>query len=353
MKTNRITFIFHSFSRVPWGGAKMVFMYANYLSDHGCLVTICFDCLNTMNRGLVFEPIRRLLCRLAVSVEPRWYPLNPSIKKQCIFGIKDSEVPDSDHVVATAAETAYGVSSLSNSKGKKHYFIQDFEKWGISEKDVRASFRFGMSNIVVSDWLFDLVQKESGVKPTLIKNPIDATVFYEESIKRNNNAVAVLYHEGSHKGFDDLWKALTMVHEKNPELVVNAFGTPARPSWFPEWVVYTQNATQSELRKIYSSSLVYACATINEGFGLTLAESMFCGCALCSTDFLGVHEYANTNCALISPVGDYSALADNICKLLLNPDCALTLAAKGKAYAMSQCSMRKSFNALEEEFCLK
>lgn len=69
--------------------------------------------------------------------------------------------------------------------------------------------------------------------------------------------------------------------------------------------------------------------------------------------FLGVHEYANTNCALISPVGDYSALADNICKLLLNPDYALTLAAKGKAYAMSQCSMRKSFNALEEEFCLK
>lgn len=88
MKTNRITFIFHSFSRVPWGGAKMVFMYANYLSDHGCLVTICFDCLNTMNRGLVFEPIRRLLCRLAVSVEPRWYPLNPSIKKTVHFWYK-------------------------------------------------------------------------------------------------------------------------------------------------------------------------------------------------------------------------------------------------------------------------
>ena len=111
MVTSRITFVFHSFSRVTWGGAKMVFMYANHLAGIGCKVTICFDCSRTFCRKCVPEIVRRSMCRAAVSLEPRWYPLDPRIEKRCIFKIDNAQVPDSDHVVATAAETAFDVAS--------------------------------------------------------------------------------------------------------------------------------------------------------------------------------------------------------------------------------------------------
>lgn len=352
MVTSRITFVFHSFSRVTWGGAKMVFMYANHLAGIGCKVTICFDCSRTFCRKFVPEIVRRSMCRAAVSLEPRWYPLDPRIEKRCIFKIDNAQVPDSDHVVATAAETAFDVASLDISKGMKHYFIQGFETWGISEQSERATFRLGMSNIVVSDWLSKIVEEESGVKPTLIKNPIDEEAFYELPITRNNNEIAVLYHEAPHKGFGTLWKALEIVHRNDPDVTVNAFGTPCRPDWFPEWVNYTQNATTRDLREIYSKSLIYASATVNEGFGLTLAESMYCGCALCSTDFLGVHEYANDSCALLSAAGDYEALADNMLYLIRHPNVALDLAKKGCAYAKSQCSLTRAYSMLESEFGL-
>lgn len=352
MSYSDITFVFHSFSKVPWGGAKMVFMYANHLAELGVKVTICFDCSTTAKRKIPFEPLRRAMCAASVAIEPKWYPLDSRISKKCIFGINDRQVPDSGHVVATAAETAFGVASLCPAKGKKHYFIQGFETWGLSEETERETFRLGMSNIVVSDWLSRIVEKESGSKPTLIKNPIDDSVFYQVPDVRRANEIAVLYHEGEHKGFPVLWEALQIVHEAFPDVVVNAFGSPARPAWFPGWVNYAQSATQDELRVIYSKSLIYACATVNEGFGLTLAESMFCGCALCSTDFLGVHEYANPDCALLSPINDPIALADNILELLNNPDKAAAMGNAGRGYASSQCSMDRALHTLAVEFGL-
>ena len=41
-----------------------------------------------------------------------------------------------------------------------------------------------------------------------------------------------------------------------------------------------------------NNSSVFLCPTIREGFGLTGAESMACGCALVSTNYAGVREYA-------------------------------------------------------------
>lgn len=349
-KKPSITFIFNSFSAQPWGGAKIIFWYANSLSAMGCKVTICFDCGETMSQRHIPKKLKHFLCQLAVAYEPRWYPLNKKIEKKCIFGVNNMNVPDADHVVATAVETALPVSKLASEKGKKHYLIQDFEAWNVSEDFVKKTFRLGMSNIVISQWLKNLVEDECGIAPTLIRNPIDESIFYPSSIKRNDNEVAVLYHLGKHKGFADLWKALCIVKEKYPELKVNAFGSPSRPKWFPDWVEYTRNANPNQLRQIYSRSLVYACATVKEGFGLTLAESMFCGCALASTSFQGVREYADNNCALLSPVGDYNKLADNILKLLSDSTSTSALAIRGREHAMNACSMKHALEKMRDEF---
>ena len=81
--------------------------------------------------------------------------------------------------------------------------------------------------------------------------------------------------------------------------------------------MYTEQADINQLRGIYNKSSIYVCASRNDGFGLTGAESMACGCALASTAFQGVFEYAKDNeNALLSPVNDIDALAENIMTLI-------------------------------------
>ena len=56
---------------------------------------------------------------------------------------------------------------------------------------------------------------------------------------------------------------------------------------------------------ILNYASIFICSSINEGFGLTGAESMACGCALATTSYPAVFEYAvdKKNC-LVSPVKD-------------------------------------------------
>lgn len=350
----RICFVLPEYSRKPGGGTKMVFEYANILARDGCEVTICFWPRTSLMQYCFPEPIRRFLCRVFTRIFPRWFSLEPSIKKRCIFSISDETIPDGTDVVATAVETAAPVAALSPEKGSKHYLIQGFEIWNTPEHEVRATYKMGMSNIVISDWLSDLVKEEADVEPKLIKNWIDDSVFYPDNhIERKINEVAVLYHVDKHKGFDDLFKSLLLVKQQYPMLVVNAFGTPARPEWFPDWIRYTRAATPDQLRKIYSQSLIFACATVNEGFGLTLPESMFCGCALASTKFQGVWEYADDACALLSDVSAPNQLAENILRLLNDPAFASCLAGKGRRFAMAQCSRANAEYAIRSEFGLR
>ena len=165
--------------------------------------------------------------------------------------------------------------------------------------------------------------------------------------------VAVLYHPGEHKGFSDAFAALEIARKRVPDLVANVFGGAARPEWLPEWCRYTRNASQEKLRSIYSRSAVFLCASVNEGFALTCPEAMFCGCALVSTDFQGVHEYANDECALLSPVHNPEALAANLVRLLLDPAEARAIAALGTASARRECSMAHAYGVINREFGVK
>lgn len=65
-------------------------------------------------------------------------------------------------------------------------------------------------------------------------------------------------------------------------------------------------------------------------FGLTGAEAMACGCALVSTNYKGVYEYArDKENALLSPINDAEALARNIKKLIKNEDLRQKIAKQG------------------------
>ena len=130
------------------------------------------------------------------------------------------------------------------------------------------------------------------------------------------------------------------VKEKYPDLKVTMFGVHQQGEEIKkEWITYYQKVKADKLCEIYNNTAIFVCASVNEGFGLTGAESMACGNALASTSYKGVFEYAvDKKNALLSPVNNYVELANNIIKLIEDDELRIKLAEDG-----SKCIGRYSF----------
>ena len=92
--------------------------------------------------------------------------------------------------------------------------------------------------------------------------------------------------------------------------------------------------SQSQLGEIYRSCDLYLSGSHYESFPLPPLEAMACGCAVVTTDNVGVREYARAgeNC-LMAPVGDDTALARAVAQLLDHPEQRAALVAAGLATA--------------------
>lgn len=330
----RITFVLPGYLRSPAGGYKMVFEYANRLTLRGHKVAIAFDCFQGAQGHQRIPGFLKKLCyRFFVWYYPKWFALHPKVRKVCAYtGINDREIPDADFVCATAVGTANDVAKLSINKGEKLYFIQDFENWGSWTSDaVKETYRLGMKNIVIAKWLEKIVQ-DSGFDCVLIPNGIDFDVFNIDIpiASRKGHTVSMLYHEQVHKGSIYGIAALKKLKERYPDLQATLFGVPKRPDDLPAWIQYIQSATQPQLWQVYNQSKIYLCPSIKEGFGLTGAEAMACGCAYVASDYGGVHEYAiDGRNVLLSPPKDVEGLVKHISYLFDHDDERIKLAQQG------------------------
>lgn len=327
----RIIFCLPEPSKNPTGGFKIVFEYANRLAERGHDITLVFFTHQVLSRVTTNMMVKKIVGDWRVRRYPKWFSLNQKIAKVGTPYLDGRGIPEADIVFATAVSTADTVRRLPEKCGKKVYFIQGFETWIKTEKEVIESYQYGFLNCTVSKWLDQLVSLYSGQPTVLLPNAIDTTKFYIESpiFQRNPKILALLYHESESKGLRYAFEAINLVKERYPDLRVNCFGVPDRPAFLPDYYTYYQSIDQDNLRKLYNDSAIFVCATIDEGFGLTGAESMACGCAFASTAYSGVFEYANSSTAMLSPVKDSRALADNIILLIENDELRVDLAKKG------------------------
>lgn len=96
---------------------------------------------------------------------------------------------------------------------------------------------------------------------------------------------------------------------KIPQLHVNIFGFPSKPSNLPSWYSYYQQPNKKLHNEIYNTSAIYVGASYSEGFCLTPPEAMMCGCAVACTDIGGYKTVGIDGItALLSPVGDFPCM---------------------------------------------
>lgn len=336
----RICFVLPRFSRGAQGGYKMVYEYANRLTDRGHIVDILYLNDTVMQRFAVPWFIKRAYANYLTMCGPRWFQLDSRVEN--ISNLKkeyEKTLEKADVVIATAIETV-PIVKKSNCH-RKAYFIQDFENWNCSDRIVYESYGEGFQNIVISSWLKEKVDIYSQQPAILIKNPVDTTKYKMicPLRERYRHSVSLLYHQKPHKGFKYAFEAVLELKKRYPDLRVKVFGVYSRPKEFPEFIEYTRSATAKQTIEIYNSSAVFLCATVAEGYGLTGLEAMACGAALVSTDYQGVHEYATDGVnALLSPVKDVDALVSNVSMLFDNDELRYQIAEVGMK------SVQKDFN---------
>jgi glycosyltransferase involved in cell wall biosynthesis len=236
--------------------------------------------------------------------------------------IRDVDVPDADIVIATWWETAEWVATLSPSKGKKVYFIQHHEAHDEQPKErVIATYSLPLHKITISRWLKNLMNNRYGDPNVhLVFNSVDTEQFHAPIRSKNINAtVGMLYSTIPWKGCDVSLDAFFIAAQKFPNLRLISFGnedlSPDLP--LPGNFQYYKNPKQNAIKNIYSQCTVWLCGSRTEGFHLPPLEAMACRCPIVSTCVGGPQDIIENGInGYLSPVGDASALADNLIKVL-------------------------------------
>jgi len=350
----RICFLLPAHVYRPTGGVKVVFEYANYLIKHDWLVTIVSGSTASFRRVSWYERVKSVLRYPFILAtrryRPTWFNLDERVRTISVPSLNQFFVPKADVYVATAVETAEQLVEYKTT-AKKAYLIQDYENWNVSEERLIRTYRSDMIKFVISRWLYDRVTPHSPNPATLVPNGFDFSKFgLDVAIEeRDPNAVAFMYHIRPSKDVPAGLRALELVHARNPRLKVNMFGVYPKGAEVPEWINYTQNPTQQQLRAIYNNSAIYLAASKDEGWGLTVGEAMICGCTVCCTDCEGFKEMVKDGeNGLMVPVGDAETLAENLERLVTDDQLRIRLSRQGMR-DIARFSWKPSFETFEKK----
>lgn len=343
LHSKNICFIFPHPPSGPTGGYKVVYEYANRLAKDGFDVKIAYS-------GSVFwkkKPFKFKITNIYRYFETflkgyssrKWFPLDKRIGEVFPFSMNYRHIPKADIYFATSPYTAWYLNKYPIESERKFYLIQDKEDWGSGLKAIlKSTYKMPLQKIVVSKWLWRMLKNEYKEESVLIPNGFDFNKF-KLTIpidKKDKYSISILYHNMERKRCEDAISALKLVKGKIPQLRVKAFGVPQSPANLPEWIEYYQQPDDETHNRINNECAIYIGSSENEGWGLTVGEAMICGQAVCCTDNEGYREMAiDGKTALLSPVRDPKALADNIIKLIEDDDLRIKIAKNGNKYIRS------------------
>lgn len=234
--------------------------------------------------------------------------------------------PDTDIFIATYIPQAILAILLkfSNKKCKFILFNQDFVEMFKWRPDRFVFFciypRFFHKIISISEFCRTQILRYANSDSIVIKNGLDEE-FHAESIKNKNvkrDGIFWLGTNNKHKGYNNFIEAMKLVKKVYPDLKIRVLGDGIQSNDMIQ-AVGTGGSFLS-VREFYTTSDVFICSSLKEGFGLPALEAMACGCPVVTTDTGGCHEYAVDKInAFIVPPNQPRLLADKVIEILKSP----------------------------------
>lgn len=308
------------------GGVQMAFEYLNYFAENGndvvCYVPY-FGEYYGWKKILFLKSIVRIL--LSKDLQGKWFNPKKFILR-FVPTINNYSIRNADITIATSWLTSYWVSNLKQSKGKKAYFIQDFETWGSSyqNKLVRQSYRLPFDlRIAISTNLHNKLIKEENSDSVVICNGIHQK--YISNLKRHKEctelSIGFPYREyrgkendikNSHFAINSLKKFAV---GKNVKLKAYGF---VKPGQWDDRISFLENPSRKEIFNWYDDIDIFYVPSIYEGWGLPAMEAMARGCVVLASNTGCIYEYGKdkVNCYklhnMLSEVELFNALNELI-----------------------------------------
>lgn len=301
------------------GGNRVVTIYAQKMIERGHDVLV------------VSQPRKSPSLRTKLS---RWWhrrPINSQKPSAPIFDFLGArhvvldqrrppladDLPDADVVVATWWKTAEWVAALPPEKGKKVYFLQDYETFDRQTEDVVATYNLPLQKFAVSSYIQNAVAQHitaDSEQITVIPNAVDHSHFNVVPRQKNDVfTVGFIYTNSPRKNVKLALEALQIAKARLPHLRVIAFGgkAPTAELNLPEWVDYHINPPQKKIVDIYSSCDLWLFTSLHEGFGLPLLEAMACRTPVLATRAGAAPDVIDGNNGVLLDT-DADAFADRI-----------------------------------------
>lgn len=288
------------------GGSKIILEHTNHLVKRGHEVTI--------------------VCHFP---KPDWMEVAANYI-QVPFQVNIAQaIPESDIIVTTVYDQNIDCY-LSKIAPIIHFeqgdiYIYDFDKYSPEQQlSWKKHYSLPIPILAVSSGLADTIEKNFQRKPQILHNALDSNVFYpcSQSQQTENDVPRILLvgsEQTAFKGIDVIRKALNIVAEHGCKFET-VWVTPTPPdSTFEGQLVV--NPSQSELGDIYRSCDIYVSGSFYESFPLPPLEAMSCGCAVVSTNNVGIREYAESGKnSILTEVGSHESMAKALIKLIENHD---------------------------------
>lgn len=324
----KINFLLPTFGLT--GGVKVVLEYANRLSNRGYDVSIINPFVlpikpSFKDRFLGFLKMGKYFFKkIFGKKEISWFSLNSNIKILRFKNLNQKYIPDADFTIATANETADWLNIYSEIKGKKIYFIQDYENWTRDVTLVDTTWRMPFKKIVISSYLKNIAKERFGEEiKDVVPNGIDLSIFNSDGFEKNKKGIKILmmFHKFSKKGIPDGLAAFKLAKEKHPEIILEMFGAYIPDENEIKGINFYYRPDRNLLRKLYSEANIFLWPSREEGFGLPPMEAMACKTAVISTDTGAIRDYGiQGETVLIVPPNNPKKLSEALIELIENKE---------------------------------
>lgn len=334
------------------GGINVVYKYASMFEANGDDVVIYKQIVGD-NLHRYKSPIVNIIHQIYCTLKSVVRLLKKREKyDKFVFRLDDKSVRNADIIVATYWSSAYKVSLLDDKKGKKFYFIQDYEVWD-NKKLVRESYLLPLNKIVISKWINNNLKKDLNIGPfPVVNNGINREIYKSKKIKSDFSdkvKFLMLNHHLPKKGVRNGLLVYESIKKEYPNIHLRMFGMNDNSN-LPEYVEYYQNPTKQKIVDLYSDSDIFIFPSLEEGWGLTPLEAMACGCIVVGTKTGFVLDCGeNRKNMMVSDPGDVKDMIKNI-ECIMADDKLREELKKNGMQTIKKLSWDDSFQKLKDIF---
>lgn len=301
-------------STVLGGGVRVIFLYSNYLVSRGHDVVVYVPMLAyTSKRGIpnIKTSIANTFKR---GTKVDWFDCKFEVR--LAFKIKNSYIRDADITIASAWYTAPDVYELSEKKGRKIYFIQDYEIWNQNKEIVDKTYKLNMNRIVITNNLRNLLLQNFSVDSTVIYNgQLSNEYLIGQKSLNKHRTIIMMCNMANYKGGQQGIELLKRIKRKyNTRIIL--FGV-YKPEDLPQNFEFYQKPNRAHLIQLYQEADICLFPSLKEAWGLSATEAMANKCAVVGNN-TGILSELCTNGkeALISLNFDFNELESKVERLI-------------------------------------